>query len=124
MKLVSDIICFVCTESIWSVRYTLSSSIEDLLGTLFEFTSSFVIKLLLFRGCSRSGGSHLLQLPTTGMGFLGGRVADLVRWGGICLLGYTTLSSRIVSGGRLVIMFGPFSDDVEHAIFERFLVFL
>ena len=94
------------------MRYTLSSSIEDLLGTLFEFTSSFVIKLLLFRGCSRTGGSHLLHLPTTGMGLLGGRVADLVRSGGICLLGHATLSSWIVRRGRLVIMLGALSDDV------------
>ena len=94
------------------MRYTLSSSVEDLLGTLFKFTSSFVIELLLFRGCSRSGGSHLLQLPTTGMGFLGGCVADLVCCGSICLLGHTTLSSWIVRGGRLVIMLWPFSDDV------------
>ena len=97
------------------MRYTASSSIEDLLGTLFKFTSSFVIKLLLFRGCSRSGGSHLLHLPAPSMGFLCGRVADLIRCGGICLLGHTTLSSWIVRGGRLVrvvIMFGPFPDDV------------
>lgn len=46
------------------------------------------------------------------MGFLGGRVADLVRGGGICLLGHATLSSRIVRGGRRIIMLGPFTDDV------------
>lgn len=102
----------------------LCSLVENLLSTLLEFTSSFVVHLLLFgHGCSSVCLYLLLLLLAAGWEVCASRgVTNLLRARGVRLLGHSALSG-VGAVGLSDLLAGLLADDVEDTVFESLLVF-
>lgn len=96
------------------------SLVKNLLGTLFKFTSSFVVHLLLFRYGGSAISLHLLLLlPTRWEVSASGRVCCNCL-GSVCLLGRAALSDG--GGCSSGLLFRLLANDVEDAVFECLFV--
>lgn len=104
----------------------LSSLVKHCLSALFKFTSSFVVKLLLFRHgrCAVVCSLHL-HLGTALTGWILSRcVAHLLRGTGSFIISLLLAHAALGNRGSFALNLWLLADNIEHGFLQRFLVLL